>query len=170
MVVILMGVAGAGKTTIGRLLAHALGWPFYEGDDFHPRANVEKMARGEPLTDAAREPWLAALESLIGDLQRRGVDAVLACSALKERYRERLARAGEVRFIFLHADPVVAAQRLRERRGHYLKAALAPSQYAALEEPADAVRIDACLPPADIVQAILGALGSDPTRRGQAPE
>ena len=101
MVVVVMGVSGAGKTTVGRLLAHQLGWPFFDADDFHPQANRDKMHRGEPLTDADRSPWLDALHDLLAGLAREHRDAVVACSALKQSYRDRLeAGLPDLRFVY----------------------------------------------------------------------
>src|SRR5262245_21560944 len=105
MIVIVMGVSGSGKTTVGRLLAHELGWPFHDGDDFHPAANIEKMHSGVPLTDADRAPWLDAVHDLIADIARAGGNAVVACSALKRVYRERIGdRVPDVRVVYLRGD------------------------------------------------------------------
>src|SRR5262245_57331465 len=114
-----MGVSGSGKTTVGRALAAEIGWPFYDGDDFHPSANVAKMAAGVPLTDEDREPWLDRLASEMAAIDARGGSALLACSALKERYRQRLSRAGDVRFVYLRGDEQTIAPRLAARGGHY---------------------------------------------------
>ena len=153
-----MGVSGSGKTTIGELLSQALGWPFYDADDFHPPANVDRMRQGIALTDEDRQPWLAALARLIGDALSADQSLVLACSALKAAYRERLtprgATEGEVRFVYLRVPADVAAARLRNRSGHYMPASLVPSQFATLEEPADATVIDATQPPEAIVADI----------------
>lgn len=136
MIVVVMGVSGAGKTTIGRALAQALGWPFYDGDDFHPPQNVEKMRQGIPLTDADRLPWLEALHALMYQLLLSGQSAVVACSALKRSYRDLLRRAGpEVRFVYLAADPELIRRRLEARRGHFFDPQLLQSQFEALEAP-----------------------------------
>lgn len=155
-----MGVSGVGKTTIGRRLAADLGWAFYEGDDFHSPENVEKMSRGIPLTDEDRQPWLAALGSLIDGCVKQGEDAVLACSALKSSYRKTL-RGGhhEVVFVHLQADPSVIAERLARRTGHYAKRSLLESQLATLEEPEHALEVDASGTPEEIVQEIRDRLG-----------
>jgi gluconokinase len=155
MIVILMGVSGSGKTTVGRLLARDLGWPFYDADDFHPPANVEKMHRGVPLTDADRAPWLDALHALIERLAGAGHSAVLACSALKQSYRDDL-RAGVpgMRFVYLHGDGALIAQRLAERRGHFMPADLLRSQLGTLEEPTDAITVDVADAPERIAAAI----------------
>src|SRR5947209_17802951 len=104
MVVIIFGVAGVGKTTIGKLLAHELGWKFYDGDDFHPHANIEKMKRGEALTDEDRQPWLESLRQIIHQLLAQNQSAVLACSALKQKYRDVLRVSDAVKFVFLRGD------------------------------------------------------------------
>jgi gluconokinase len=136
MVVIIFGVSGAGKTTIGKLLARKLGWAFYEGDDFHPPVNVEKMRNGIPLTDKDRQPWLAKLRKLVEKALAAGQNAVLACSALKKKYRDGLRAGAQVRFVFLHGDRAQIAKQLRQRRGHFIDPALLDSQFADLEEPA----------------------------------
>lgn len=159
MVIIVMGVAGSGKSTLGLALAADLGWPFVEGDDYHPPENRAKMARGEPLNDADRAPWLARLAAVVRDLQRRGGNGVLACSALKAAYRETLA-AGvrEARFVFLCGDPEVIRQRLAGRTGHFLPAGLLDSQLADLEPPEDAVLVSVQQPVAAQVAAVRTAL------------
>ena len=154
-----MGVAGSGKTTVGRRLAGELGWEFYDADDFHPPANIEKMARGVPLTDEDRRPWLAALGELVRGCLARGAHAVLACSALKGRYRERLLVDGRVRLAYLKADRQLIRERLTSRRGHYMKAALLDSQFAALEEPGPEAHFDASATPDELVAAIRARLG-----------
>ena len=160
MVVVLMGVSGSGKTTVGRLLAAALGGEFVEGDDHHPPANVEKMRRGIPLDDADRRPWLEALSRAIGEWLAAGRTVVLACSALKRSYREIL-RAGrpEVRFIYLQGAPELIRARLAGRRGHYMPPSLLDSQIATLEEPKSALVIAIDGRPEEIVAQILSALG-----------
>lgn len=137
-----MGVCGCGKSTVGEALARALDWPFLDADDFHPRANVDKMARGEPLTDEDRWPWLDRLKDELAAILARGGHAVLACSALKASYRERLSRAGDVRFVHLHGDAETIAARLASRQHRYMPASLLASQLAALERPTDALEVD----------------------------
>ena len=160
MLVVLMGVAGSGKTTIGRLLAGELGWHFYDADDLHPRANVEKMSRGLALTDADREPWLESLRDLVGGCLARGENAVLACSALKERYRrEFLLLDGRVRLIYLKGSYDLIHDRLTKRGDHFMKPRMLRSQFAALEEPEAESHVDISPPPADVVRAIRGRLG-----------
>lgn len=154
-----MGVSGAGKTTVGRLLADRQGWEFLDADDFHSPANKDKMARGEPLTDADRAPWLDSLAIAIRHRLDRRASAVLACSALKETYRQQLRIAPEVRVVYLRADVATLRGRLEERRGHYFDPRLLASQLEALEEPADAVAIDTGVPPGAVVSQIERALG-----------
>ena len=142
MIVVLMGVSGCGKTAVGQALAADLGWPFFDGDDFHPAANVAKMAAGTPLTDADRWPWLDRLAEEMAALNGRGADAVFACSALKQAYRDRFRRAGEVRFVHLKGDYETIAARVATRTHRYMPAALLTSQFATLEEPQDAIVVD----------------------------
>jgi gluconokinase len=135
VIVIVFGVSGAGKTTIGKLLAEQLCWKFYEADDFHPRANIEKMRSGRPLTDEDRWPWLKLLREQITRSLAAKENVVLACSALKRAYRERLRVNGEVKFVFLRGDYVLIERQLRRRRGHFMNAALLRSQFDDLQEP-----------------------------------
>ena len=135
MVVIIFGVSGAGKTTIGKLLARELGWRFYEADDFHSQANIDKMRQGIPLTDEDRWPWLESLRELIEQCLATGENAVLACSALKEAYRRRLRVSDKVKLVFLRGDYALIANQLWQRRGHFMNSALLQSQFADLEEP-----------------------------------
>ena len=159
MVVVVMGVAGSGKTTVGRLLAEQRGWLFFDADDFHPPENVEKMRRGIGLTDADREPWLDALAAKIRALADAGQSAVLACSALKQSYRDRLAVDPAVRFVHLTGTPELLRKRLEERKGHYAHADLLASQLAALEPPSGVPTFDVEPPPDVIVAEIRKALG-----------
>ena len=135
MIVIVCGVAGVGKTTIGRLLAQELGWEFYDADDFHPAANIEKMKAGIPLTDEDRWPWLDRLRQRIKDCLVAHENAVVACSALKRAYRDRLRVTGEVQFVFLRASRAGVSEHLQRRRSHFMPAALLDSQFTDLEEP-----------------------------------
>ena len=142
MIVVVMGVCGCGKSTVGKALADELGWPFHDADDFHPAANVAKMAAGEPLTDDDRGPWLDRLAAEMRAAQAGGGNAVLACSALKQAYRDRIATAGNVRFVHLAGDIDTIAGRLAARRHRYMPASLLASQFATLEPPRDAITID----------------------------
>jgi gluconokinase len=153
-----MGVSGAGKTTVGRLLALVLGWEFADGDDFHSAANIEKMRAGIPLTDDDREPWIQTLRTLIRKWMESGQSGVLACSALKEAYRAQLVLSPEVRVVYLKADREVLRQRLLRRVGHYMREPMLDSQLATLEEPRDALIIDAAQPAEEIVQEIKNSL------------
>ncbi len=141
-VYIIMGVSGSGKSSVGQALAARLDCPFYDGDDFHPLENVAKMASGISLEDADRAPWLARLADLIGEQEKRGETAVLACSALKKRYRDQL-RAGHkaVVFVYLRGDYALIWQRMQQRAAHYMKAEMLNSQFATLEEP-DTTEVD----------------------------
>lgn len=142
MIVVLMGVCGSGKTAVGEALAADLGWPFFDGDDFHPPVNVAKMASGTPLVDADRWPWLDRLASDMAAINERGADAIFACSALKEVYRDRLGRAGDVRFVHLKGDYDTIAARLATRSHRYMPPTLLASQFATLEDPRHAIVID----------------------------
>jgi len=151
---VLMGVAGSGKTTIGRALAAQLGWKFYDADDFHPPANIAKMARGLPLDDADRLPWLETLRALVRDRLARGERAVLACSALKAGYRAHLLLDERVKLVYLKGNFDFIQKRLANRRGHFMSAAMLESQFAALEEPARESHLDIDATPDEIVRAI----------------
>jgi gluconokinase len=142
MIVLMMGVSGSGKTTTGRALAEALGWPFFDGDDFHPEANVAKMTSGQPLTDADRWPWLDRITEEMRGILARGENAVFACSALKESYRRRLQRAGDVRLVHLKGDAATIGSRLAQRAHRYMPASLLSSQFAALAEPEGGLVVD----------------------------
>jgi carbohydrate kinase (thermoresistant glucokinase family) len=132
--VVMMGVSGAGKSTIARRLADELGWDFAEGDDLHPAANVAKMAAGEPLTDADREPWLEAVAGWIDAEISAGRHGAITCSALKRSYRDLLRRP-QVLFVYLSVPRVELERRMRNRRGHYMPASLLASQLDTLEPP-----------------------------------
>jgi gluconokinase len=135
VIVIVFGVSGAGKTTIGKLLAEDLDWRFLEADDFHPRANIDKMRRGIPLTDEDRWPWLESLRERITRSLAARENAVLACSALKRAYRERLRVSEEVKLVFLRGNYTLVDEQLRHRRGHFMNPDLLRSQFADLQEP-----------------------------------
>jgi gluconokinase len=140
MVIILMGVAGSGKTTVGEVLARRLGWPFHDADDLHPAANREKMSRGLPLTDDDRRPWLDAVRGLIEQYVATGDDAIVACSSLKQWYRDRIiADPAVVKLVYLKGSFELIAARLAARHGHFFDPALLRSQFDTLEEPPKAI-------------------------------
>jgi carbohydrate kinase (thermoresistant glucokinase family) len=167
MIVVMMGVSGSGKTSIGRRVAEALGWPFIEGDDFHPPSNVEKMRAGTPLGDADRWPWLDRLADEIAAIAARGENAILACSALKQSYRDRLvskAPPGVVRFVHLTGTREEIAERIAGRKHRYMPASLLDSQFATLERPSDAIEIGMYPSAAERVGAVVDALGVERQR------
>jgi gluconokinase len=159
-VFVVMGVAGCGKTTIGQTLAAHFDCPFYDGDDFHPPQNIDKMARGIPLNDDDRRPWLAILAGLIGRHLEKGETAVIACSALKKRYRDQLRVNDQVQFIYLEGDFDLIWQRMKVREGHYMKPEMLLSQFADLEPPAagKAIQVSIDRPVEDILAQILHEL------------
>jgi gluconokinase len=157
MIIVIFGVSGAGKTTVGKLLARGLGWHFVEADDFHPAANIEKMRSGRPLTDEDRSPWLERLREEIKRLVAAGENAVLACSALKRAYRDRLRVSNEVKFVFLRGDLALVQKQLRRRRAHFMNPALLQSQFDDLQEPGpdeDVLTIELGRTPEEIVNEI----------------
>jgi gluconokinase len=157
---VIMGVSGVGKSTIGSALASRLGWPFYDADAFHPEANVAKMARGEPLNDADRAPWLAALRDLITEHLQAGRAGVLACSALKGSYRDTLAAAGAgVVFVHLEGSSELIEERMRAREDHYMKAGMLASQFAALEPPEGVLTVGVEGSVEEVVEAVVTGLG-----------
>jgi gluconokinase len=157
LVLILMGVVGAGKTTIGMLLAQKLGWQFADADEFHPQQNIEKIRHGIPLTDSDRAPWLAALRQSIEKWNAEGRKVVLACSALKRSYRKEL-QTGPVRFVYLKGDYDLLSRRLRSRQGHFASESILKSQLADLEEPEDAITVTVEKSPDEIVSEIIRKL------------
>ncbi len=160
MVIVLMGVAGSGKTTVGELLAAQLGWAFRDADSFHPPENVAKMSAGTPLTDADRAPWLAAIRAYIEECLQRDAGAVVTCSALKERYREvLLVDPRGVKLVQLTGSPELLAERIGGRKGHFMKPGMLQSQLATLEPPRQALTVDVAPPPDEIVREIRQGLG-----------
>ena len=154
MIVIVMGVTGAGKTTIGQLLAAQLQWEFADADDFHPAANVEKMSRGVPLTDEDRQPWLDRLRDAIANWIAANRNVVLACSALTKSYRQKLDAGPEVRFVYLKGSREEIADRLRARHGHFAGEAILAGQFADLQEPENAIAVAVSETPQQIVDQI----------------
>ncbi len=162
MIIILMGVAGSGKTTIGKLLANRLGWHFYDADNFHSTTNRTKMATGLPLTDSDRVDWLTVLQTLILSQLEKKNSIVLACSALKEAYRQILQVRPEVSFVYLKGTHALIKDRLHQRTSHYMSAAMLDSQFEILEEPAHALVIDITLDPSIIIDTICKELKLQP--------
>jgi gluconokinase len=154
MVIVVMGVTGSGKTTIGNQFAARLGWQFADADDFHSPANKEKMHKGIPLTDADRLPWLAAIHDQIAKWLALKKNVVLACSALKQSYRQLLWNGPEVRFVYLKGSYELIAERLRARKGHFADEHILAGQFRDLEEPSDAIAVDIGASPEEIVDEI----------------
>ena len=157
-IVVVLGVTGSGKTTVGTMLADAIHCAFLEGDSLHSAANVEKMSRGVPLTDADRAPWLAAIHARLLDSFTRGECLVVGCSALKESYRTVLAEGIPITWVYLKGPAALIRSRLQHRTGHYMKANMLASQFEALEEPSDALIVDVSQSPAAILEQILAEL------------
>jgi gluconokinase len=158
VIIVVMGVAGSGKTTIGQLLASRLDCLFVDGDSFHPPANIEKMSHGIPLTDADREPWLAAIHARIAESSGRNESLVVACSALKQKYRDTLSRDIRIAWAYLKGSADLILSRLRGRSDHFMKPAMLASQIADLEEPTGAIVVDISLSPDAAVEQIVNAL------------
>lgn len=157
VIVVVFGVSGVGKSLIAKLLAQELGWDFHDADDFHPATNLEKMRAGIPLTDADRSPWLDRLSAVVEGFVAADDNAVLACSALKRAYRDRLSVNGDVRFVYLRGDAELIATRLRQRADHFMNPALLQSQFDDLEEPRPdeaVITIDSATAPAAIVSEL----------------
>jgi gluconokinase len=166
LIVIVMGVAGAGKTTVGSRLAASLGCEFIDADDYHAPASVAKMRAGQPLGDDERWPWLARLNGVLRERAERGAGVVLACSALKASYREALARGlPDARLVYLRGSHALIAPRLARRGGHFMNPELLDSQFATLEEPCDAIVADVAATPEALVGAIRAALAERPAAR-----
>ncbi|GIT42711.1 MAG: gluconokinase [Chloroflexota bacterium] len=159
MLIIITGVSGVGKTTIGKLLSENMGWTFYEGDDYHTDVNLAKMRNGTPLTDDDRWPWLKALRTKISEIVLHEKDAVLSCSALKESYRMRLGSGlKDIVFVYLRGDYQLVRNRISARVGHFMSADLLVSQYSDLEEPQNGIIVDAALEPMEIINYLKRAL------------
>lgn len=159
LAIVLMGVAGCGKTSVGARLSAALGWPFFDGDDFHPQENIDKVSAGIPLTDADRQPWLERLHGLIGEHLAAGQSLIVACSALRSAYRQTLRGGLEaVRFVHLIGDFGLIQSRLEQRGDHYMKAEMLESQFAALEPPIDAITVSIDQPVEQVAAAIIGQI------------
>ncbi|MGH9221641.1 MAG: 6-phosphogluconolactonase [Vicinamibacterales bacterium] len=158
MIVVVIGVTGSGKSTIGSMLARAVGCEFLEGDTLHSPGNIEKMSRGIPLNDDDRGPWLSAIHARIADANRRGVNLVVACSALKQKYRDVLERGVAISWVYLQGSKELLRRRLQKRPAHFMKASMLDSQFEALEEPSNAIVIDVASPPDIIVEGIMWQL------------
>jgi len=158
MILLVMGVTGSGKTTVGKLLAQRLGWLFLDADDFHPAENIEKMKRGVPLRDEDREPWLAAIHAELLKCAAKKRDAVLACLALKQSYRERLGAGVELRICYLKGTYREIVARQQSRRGHFAGETILAGQFADLEEPRDALVLRVSETPEEIVGDVLRKL------------
>jgi len=168
-VIVLMGVSGCGKSTTGRYLSRALGWPFRDADTFHPEANIRKMSEGIPLDDEDRMPWLIAIAEWIDGHRSAGTCGIVSCSALKMQYREILiGRRADVGLVYLHGSFALISDRLSRRKGHFMPPELLRSQFAALEVPAQeefALRIPVRLPPKRVVERIVAAFDLPAVRR-----
>jgi gluconokinase len=162
VIILIMGTTGSGKTTIGTLLARRAGFEFADGDEFHPAANVAKMSRGIPLDDADRAPWLAILHDKIDGWLAAGRNAVLTCSALKQKYRDQLVISPEVKLVYLKGSYQLFAQRIHARKGHFAKEDILAGQFRDLEEPSNAITVDAELAPEEMVSEICKRLGLTP--------
>jgi gluconokinase len=154
MILIVMGVVGSGKTSVGRLLAQQLGWKFADADDFHSPANIKKIRHGISLSDDDRRPWLRLLRANIANWSSAEVSVVLACSALKQSYRQELATGPDVQFVYLKGSADLIARRLHLRQGHFADGQILASQLADLEEPQAAITVDIDKPPEQIVTEI----------------
>jgi len=166
MVILVMGVTGAGKTTVGKLLAQQLDWQFLDADDFHPPENIEKMKHGIPLTDADREPWLAAIHKALLDYAAKNQNVVLACSALKQKYREKLAAGLDLRICYLKGSFEEISSHIEHRTGHFAGEAILAGQFADLEEPDDALVLNTSAAPEENISEALTKLHLMPPQKG----
>jgi gluconokinase len=167
--IVIMGVSGTGKSSVGRVLADRIGWRFLDADDYHPPANVAKMRAGQPLGDDDRWPWLDTLAAAVAERLGARQSVVMACSALKSAYRQRLrVDGGRVLFVWLHAPRDLIADRLASRDGHFMPPDLLDSQLATLEEPRRALEVDIDRPVDEIASAIIDSLGLVPEWPGQS--
>ncbi|NEQ43478.1 MAG: gluconokinase [Leptolyngbya sp. SIOISBB] len=171
MIIILMGVSGSGKTTVGRCLADVLDWCFIEGDDLHPRSNVAKMSQGIPLTDRDRGPWLTRLRDRLVDLRQQDKSAIVTCSALKRSYRQILRPHPNeaIQFVYLKGSVPLLKSRLHQRQGHFMKAGMLQSQLTTLEEPDDAIviDIDTATRPKQVISDVLARLNLLPNAEAE---
>ena len=168
MIVVIMGVSGPGKTTVGRLLARRLDCAYYEGDEFHSAGNIDKMSKGISLNDDDRMPWLASIKEIIDECVKSGSDAVIACSALRKKYRRALtAGVSDIHFVYLEGDPDTIRERMISRDRHYMKAYMLESQFSSLEKPDDAVVVDIRNSPEDIVLSIESELTANGKARAK---
>lgn len=171
MIIVVMGVSGSGKTTIGKILADAIQCSFLEGDSLHSKENIEKMSRGIPLTDSDRAPWLTAIRTHILKFFKRGENLVVGCSALERQYREFLAKGVPITWVYLKGSAELIRARMKHRLSHFMKANMLSSQFDALEEPSDAIVVDISPPPSAIVAQILAQLPRPrPNLRGRAAQ
>jgi len=168
MIIVIMGVSGSGKTTIGTLLADALRCSFLEGDSLHSKENIEKMSHGIPLNDCDRAPWLAAIHTRLLEFFKRGESLVVACSALERQYREVLANGVPITWVYLKGTKELIRSRMEHRLMHFMKANMLDSQFEALEEPFDAIVVDISLPSSAIVSQILARLRQPPALQNDA--
>jgi gluconokinase len=171
MIVVLIGVSGSGKTTVGEIVSRELAWPYLDADDYHPAANVEKMRAGTALVDADRWPWLDRLNEMLRERHARAGNVILGCSALKQAYRDRLARGlRDVRWVHLKGSFELIQSRLQARKHRYMPASLLQSQFATLEEPTDALTVDVGDTPEALARTVITGLGlaSPPPARSSA--
>ncbi len=154
MVILVMGVSGSGKTTIGEMLSTQLNWPFVDGDNLHSAANVAKMAAGIPLTDDDRAPWLQSIHDVMEGWRMQHKSGIIASSALKEKYRQILLTSPDIKLVYLRGSCDLIYSRMKHRPGHYMKPEMLQSQFAALEEPTDAIVVDIAAPAEEIVASV----------------